>query len=54
MDALLKKRERQRRYREQNRDKLKQREAKRRRTLQEAEMITVLYYSPNREFTEIN
>jgi hypothetical protein len=38
---------------EQNRDKLKQREAERRRRPQKAEMITELYTSLNIEFTEI-
>lgn len=38
LNALQKKRERQRRYREQNRDELKQRKAERRRRLQNAEM----------------
>ena len=53
MNALLNKGERQQRYREQNRDKLKQGEAERRRRLQNAEIITELYTSPNIEFTEI-
>ncbi|XP_072948606.1 uncharacterized protein [Epargyreus clarus] len=53
LNALQKKRERQKRYREQNRDKLKQREAERRRRLQNADVITELSTSPNIEFTEI-
>ena len=39
-------------FRQQNRDKSKQREAERI-CLQKAEMITELYTSPNIEFTEI-
>lgn len=52
INALQNKRDRQRRYREKNRDKLKQREAERRR-LQNAECITELYTSPNIEYREI-
>ncbi|KAK0165617.1 hypothetical protein PV328_004119 [Microctonus aethiopoides] len=48
-----KKREYQQRYRGRNRDKLKQREAERRRRLQNAEIITELSTSSNIEFTEL-
>ncbi|KAK0177134.1 hypothetical protein PV328_001213 [Microctonus aethiopoides] len=48
-----KKREYQKRYRGRNRDKLKQREAERRRHLQNAEIITELSTSSNIEFTEL-
>ncbi|KAK0177081.1 hypothetical protein PV328_001160 [Microctonus aethiopoides] len=52
-NALQRKREYQQRYREQNREKLKQREAERRRRLQNAEIITELSTSSNIEFTEL-
>lgn len=53
LNALQEKRDRQQRYREQNRDKLKHREAERRSRLQNADVITELSTSPNIEFTEI-
>ncbi|KPJ16636.1 Uncharacterized protein C03F11.2 [Papilio machaon] len=51
--TLQNKRDRQKRYREKNREKLSQREAERRRRLQNAESIIELYTSPNIENREI-
>ncbi|XP_044587108.1 uncharacterized protein LOC123266773 [Cotesia glomerata] len=51
--TLQNKRDRQKRYREKNRKKLSQREAERRRRLQNAESIIELHTSPNIENREI-
>ncbi|KAK0171509.1 hypothetical protein PV327_011176 [Microctonus hyperodae] len=52
-NALRRKKEYQQRYREQNRAKLKQREAEKRRCLQNSEIITESSTSSNIEFTEL-
>ncbi|KAK0179291.1 hypothetical protein PV327_005056 [Microctonus hyperodae] len=52
-NPLQRKREYQQRYREQNREKLKQREVERRRRLKNTEIITDLSTSSNIKFTEM-
>ncbi|RVE43146.1 hypothetical protein evm_012225 [Chilo suppressalis] len=48
------KKERQKRYREQNRDRLKQREAERRKRIQYSQSMAGLSTSPNTDSTELN